>query len=268
MRFPSNIHKELKNYIYAYYDPTDGNDLPFYIGRGIGNRAFSHLKDSHNPEVQKILDKLNDLGTKPLIKIIIHGLNANQAKIAETAAIALLGKDNLANLVKGSRSKFTNASPREIVDHYNAKDVTIKHKVIMIIRNPWNPDLPEYEHYDRTRSAWRLGSKKDLAQYAFLVHQGIVKRIYTVTAWYPDGSTFHSRNNPDPNNPFYRKDYRLRDRFEFVGRLLDQNDEISKKYLGKSIKRYIRATGSPCHYSYNKEGDVYKFNQSGKIINP
>ena len=61
MRFPSNIHKELKNYIYAYYDPTDGNDLPFYIGRGIGNRAFSHLKDSHNPEVQKILDKLNDL---------------------------------------------------------------------------------------------------------------------------------------------------------------------------------------------------------------
>ncbi len=67
-----------------------------------------------------------------------------KAKIAETAAIALLGKDNLANLVKGSRSAFTNASPREIIDHYNARDVILKHKVIMIIRNPWNPELLDF----------------------------------------------------------------------------------------------------------------------------
>ena len=112
-----------------------------------------------------------------------------------------------------------------------------------------------------------LGVKK-IAEYAFLVHQGIVKRIYTVKAWYPDGTTFHSRNNPDPNNPFYRKDYSIRDRFEFVGRLLNNDNEISKKYLGKSIKQYIRATGSPCHYSYNKSGEVYKFDKEGNITNP
>ena len=165
MKFPSNIHKILKNYIYAYFDPTDGSYLPFYVGRGIENRAFSHLKGSHNSEVQKILEKLKELGLSPQIKIIVHGLTLQQAKVAETAAIALLGKDNLANVVKGSRSNFTNASPREIIDHYNAKEVVLKHRVIMIIRNPWNPDLPEYEHYDRTRSAWRLGSKKDLAQF-------------------------------------------------------------------------------------------------------
>ena len=268
MRFPSSIHGELQNYIYAYYDPTVSSDLPFYIGRGIGNRAFSHLKESHNSEVQKILSKLKNLGTKPKIRIIIHGLNAQQAKIAETAAIALLGKDNLANLVKGSRSAFTNASPREIIDHYNARGVILKHKVIMIIRNPWNPELPEQEHYDRTRSAWRLGNKKDLAEYAFLVHQGIVKRIYIIASWYPDGTTFHSRNNPDPNNPYYIKDYGIRKRFEFVGRLLSPEDKISKLYMGKSIKKYIRATGSPCHYSYNSEGNIYKFNKSGKILNP
>ena len=164
MKFPANIHKELKNYIYAYNDPTDSNNLPFYVWRGVGNRVFSHLKESHNAEVEKILTKLRELGVKPKIKIIIHGLNKDQAKIAETTAIALLGKDNLANLVKGSKSGFTNASPREIIDHYNARDVTIKHRVIMIIRNPWNPDLPEYEHYDRTRSAWRLGQKKRVSR--------------------------------------------------------------------------------------------------------
>ena len=96
----------------------------------------------------------------PRESIIIHGLSRSEVKIAETASIALLGKDNLANLVKGSKSILTNASPREIIDHYNAKDITIKHRVIMIIRNPWNPDLPEHEHYDRTRSAWNLGKKK------------------------------------------------------------------------------------------------------------
>lgn len=26
-KFPSNIHKELKNYIYALYDPTNSSDL-------------------------------------------------------------------------------------------------------------------------------------------------------------------------------------------------------------------------------------------------
>ena len=138
----------------------------------------------------------------------------------------------------------------------------------MIIRNPWNPDLPEVEHYDRTRSAWRLGSKKDLAEFAFLVHQGIVKRIYSIASWYPDGTTFHSRNNPDPNNPYYVKDYGIRERFEFVGRLLDPEDKISKLYMGKSIKKYIRATGSPCHYSYNSKGNIYKFNKLGKVSNP
>ena len=113
MKFPSNIHKILKNYIYAYFDPTDGSYLPFYVGRGIENRAFSHLKGSHNSEVQKILEKLKELGLSPQIKIIVHGLTLQQAKVAETAAIALLGKDNLANLVKGSRSNFKKPSPEK-----------------------------------------------------------------------------------------------------------------------------------------------------------
>tara|TARA_B110001454_G_scaffold194859_1_gene196726 strand:- start:324 stop:458 length:135 start_codon:yes stop_codon:yes gene_type:complete len=42
------------NYIYAIYDPRE--ELPFYVGRTVGDRVFSHLKDSHNKEVDsKIL---------------------------------------------------------------------------------------------------------------------------------------------------------------------------------------------------------------------
>ena len=267
MKFPANIHKELKNYIYALYNPSDNSELPFYVGRGVGDRVFSHLKESHNDEVQDTINLIRELGMEPTIKILIHGLSVQGAKAAETAAIALLGKDNLANKVKGSGSSFTRVSPQELIDHYNAKDVVIKHKVVMIIRNPWNPDLPEQIHYDRTRSAWRLGKKKDIAEYAFLVHQGVVKRVYSIANWYPDGTTFHSRNNPDPKNANYIKDYAIRDRYEFVGRLLHPSDPISAFYIGKSISKYIRAVMSPCHYSYNRNGDIYKFDASGKISN-
>lgn len=268
MKFPPNIHQKLKNYIYALYNPLDNSDLPFYVGRGVGDRVFSHLKGSHNDEVQAIIDVIRNKNMEPSIKILIHGLSAQEAKASETVAIAMLGKDNLANKVQGSGSTFTKVSPRELIDHYNAKDVLVKHKVVMIIRNPWNPDQPEHIHYDRTRSAWKLGKKKDMAEYAFLVHQGVIKRVYSIANWYPDGTTFHTRNNPDPNNPSYIKDYAVRNRFEFVGRLVDEADPVSSLYVGRSVKKYIRAVMSPCHYSYNKNGEVYRFNNKGDILNP
>jgi len=266
-KFPSNIHKELKNYIYAIYNPTNNSDLPFYVGRGIGDRVFSHLSESHNDEVNRTIKEIQSKGLKPSIKILIHGLTAREAKSAETAAIAMLGKDNLANKVKGHGSGLTKVSPQELIDHYNAKEVYIKHRAIMIIRNPWNPDQSEQTHYDNTRSAWKLGPKKNFAEFAFLINQGVVKRVYSIAAWYNDGTTFHQRNNPDPQNPYYNKDYAVRNRYEFVGRLLNPSDPISKRYIGKSVKKYLRATGSPCHYSYNKKGEIYKFNNLGIITN-
>ena len=265
LKFPSNIHKEILNYIYAIYDPRE--ELPFYVGRGVRDRVFSHLKESHNREVEMKILSLRRQGLEPTIKILIHGLNSKQARAAETVAIAMLGKDNLANKVLGGGSSLTNVSPEELIHHYNAKEVLIRHKVMLIVRNPWNPNQSERFHYDLTRASWKVGKKKDFAEYAFLIHQGVVKRVYTIAAWYPDGTTFHNRNNPDPNNEHYVEDYKIRDRYEFVGRLLHPKEELSKLYVGKSVKRYLRATGSSIHYSYNAKGEPYKFDNNNKIKN-
>ena len=35
-----------KYYLYCLIDPI--NNLPFYVGKGCGNRAFSHLKNLKN----------------------------------------------------------------------------------------------------------------------------------------------------------------------------------------------------------------------------
>ena len=92
-KFPASIHNQISNYIYAIYDPREV--LPFYVGRGVGDRVFSHLKDSHNEEVDKKISLLRNQGLEPVIKILIHGLNLKQARASETVAIAMLGKGEL-----------------------------------------------------------------------------------------------------------------------------------------------------------------------------
>ena len=58
MRFLSNIHKILKNYIWAYFDPTDGSYFPFYVDRGVKNLVIYTVKDRITMKLKKYLGKL------------------------------------------------------------------------------------------------------------------------------------------------------------------------------------------------------------------
>lgn len=40
-KFPASVSKKLGSYVYLYIDPRDG--VPFYVGKGTGNRCFAHL---------------------------------------------------------------------------------------------------------------------------------------------------------------------------------------------------------------------------------
>ena len=41
--FTSKVKEKLKHYVYLYLDPR--TNVPFYVGKGTGNRCFAHLKD-------------------------------------------------------------------------------------------------------------------------------------------------------------------------------------------------------------------------------
>ncbi len=54
-------------------DPS--NEEIFYIGKGKGNRCFSHLNDTNDNEKVKKIKELKSKGIVPKIEILVHGVD-------------------------------------------------------------------------------------------------------------------------------------------------------------------------------------------------
>lgn len=54
-------------------DPS--NEEIFYIGKGKGNRCFSHLNDTSDNEKVKKIKELKSKGIVPKIEILVHGVD-------------------------------------------------------------------------------------------------------------------------------------------------------------------------------------------------
>ena len=109
--FPPKVREKLKYYVYLYVDPR--TNVPFYIGKGKGDRAFSHLKGTSESAKAKVISELNKLGKKPRIEILKHGLSEEQALLVEATAIDLLDVKKLTNVHKGHDA--SRASVEEVV---------------------------------------------------------------------------------------------------------------------------------------------------------
>ena len=55
-KFPAEVIDKLRNYVYRLIDPRNGET--FYVGRGVGNRLFSHIRDELGKESDEVGDKL------------------------------------------------------------------------------------------------------------------------------------------------------------------------------------------------------------------
>jgi hypothetical protein len=228
-KFSPTVTWELKHYVYAYIDPH--TDEVFYIGKGKGNRAFAHLGDIRESEKRERIAEIRSAGLEPQIEIIRHGLTDKEALIAESVAIDLLGVPGLANTVWGHGSRdFGRMSVAAITQHYDAKEVEITEDVVLInISRSFRYGMSPRELYEYTRGEWKIGLRRDKAEYAFAVFHQVVQEVYRIHGWFPARSTFSERyeqyDDPQHNG-----------RWEFVGH---PAEKLRKKYIGKSVAKYM-----------------------------
>ena len=226
--------KQNKNnyYVYLLIDPRD-NKI-FYVGKGTGRRAKSHLKEKSFEKEKNIkIKEIENSGNEVKIELLSNGLSNHEALIVEAAAIDLIGIHNLTNIQKGFHSRKNgrqefNESAVYGIELIKQKDwEKLKGKALIInIARTFSYNLTPEQLYNNTRSSWQLDKKrKEAVKYVLSVYKSIVKEVYEVKGWFKFGETIIDKNLEIKENE--------KNKSEFVGKIAEEN--IRKKFVGKSI---------------------------------
>jgi uncharacterized protein len=234
MKITPEVANILKSYVYVYIDTRNGE--PFYIGRGKGNRLFTHLSEQSEAAKVARINKIHASGNKPQIDILRYGLSVAEAKLVEAAAIDLIGKKRLTNAVAGyHESSFGRITSQRVISMLTAKKIDVKHKAILITINKlYRSDMSKEELYETTRGIWKVGeTNRSKVEYALTLYQGIVLEVYRIKQWHPAGTlTYHTRDTAHFKNS---------GRWEFSGSIAkDIRDEYVGYSVGKAGQNPIR----------------------------
>ena len=207
--FSQKTQEELKYYVYILIDPRD-NKI-FYVGKGYGNRVFSHINEAiFNPSTNEKLETIRAIKKENLkIKhfIVKHGLEEKEALIVESVLIDFLTfKDfaevaKISNIVAGHNSfneGIKTVNECEIL--YNCEELKkedIKHNLLVININKTydnkrkkkinNPIYDRPNVYEATRGWWVLDKKRaENSDFVLSEYKGIIRAIFKPEKWVQD----------------------------------------------------------------------------------
>ena len=227
-KFSSKTLENIKYYVYGLWDPFSKEY--FYIGKGSGNRVFSHVRQKirdrdKDPKFDRI-EKLKAVGG-PEINILRHGLTEYEAFLIESTIIDVLGVDQIANKVRGLDSqRFGIMSAKNLDAQYKGIEFRGKEPSICFkINKAWRKQMSVDDLYNVVRGDWRVNiNRAKKARFGIGVYHGIIRAIYKIENW--EKSTHHRDGRQvDPAKP---------QRWHFKGVV----DERMQKYVGYSLLKH------------------------------
>ena len=220
-----------KWYVYSYRDPKDSK--PFYIGKGIDLRVFSHTKGYGSEETTRRITSIKKRKQEPIIEIIARDLSQEVALYIEMALIEFIGIDNLTNKQRGHGwRQHGRIDASQLSAHLGGESLTVDDfkgfpSIIFRINKLYRQSMTALELYDITRCCWGVNlSKARKCKYAMSAYEGRILEIYEIVEWFDAGTTFMINELVKPNE----------DRKEFIGRVC-KTSKVRKRFIGKSISQ-------------------------------
>lgn len=200
-KFPNHIVEKLGWYVYALQDPRDRR--VFYIGKGKGNRVFTHANLAQiengleSPKSRLIKDILN-AGQKVEAILLRHALGS-EAEAFQIESVLIdfchfldesheLTLFDLTNLIRGhNHAELGIMSAETVISLYHAPKCPAISERAILFRIPvrWSPQISRESLYESTSGWWRLGTRREDAEIALAVSNGIVRGVYSIDSWRP-----------------------------------------------------------------------------------
>jgi len=249
--FPSEVHDQLKYYVYRLIDPRTGQT--FYVGKGKGNRVFEHAKnaidlgdDDELTDKSRTIQEIINAHLDVVHVIHRHGIEDEQTAFEVEAAL-IEAYPNLTNRAGGhDNSERGCAHADQLIRKYKLKPINPEHNLLAISIGR-SLDNKNRSIYDAVRMFWRISEDRARSAEYILAHRGgIVLDVFIADKWADSSDEAFSEYIPDGHvyNP---------PRKGFVGR--QAPSEILDLYRNTRLPAVKKGAASPIRY-LSPQGEV------------